>query len=72
MGGTRDYHAKQLKSERERQIAYYITYMWTLTYNTNEGIYKTDIDNRLWLPRGSGVEEGEFGSLGLADTNYCI
>ena len=38
-----------------------ITSMWNLKYNTNEGIYKTDIDNRLWLPRGRWVEKGEFG-----------
>ena len=28
MDGPRDYHAKQSKSERERQIPYDITYMW--------------------------------------------
>ena len=61
MDGFRDYHTKWSKSEKERQIPYDITYMWNLKYNTNEGIYKTDIDNRLWLPRGSGVEEGESG-----------
>ena len=28
--GPRDYHTKQTKSERERQIPYDITYMWNL------------------------------------------
>ena len=35
MDATRDYHTKQNKSERERQITY-ITYMWNLKYDTNE------------------------------------
>ena len=47
----RDYHTKQSKSGRERQIPYDITYMWNLKYDTNEPIYKTetdsDIENRL-------------------------
>ena len=32
------------KSGRERQILCKITYMWNLKNNTNEFIYKTDID----------------------------
>ena len=39
--GPRDYHTKQSKSERERQIPYGITYMWNLKYYTNEHICKT-------------------------------
>ena len=35
MDTTRDYHTKQSKSERERQITC-ITYMWNLKYDTNE------------------------------------
>ena len=31
-------------SEREKQIPYDITYMWTLKYDTNEPIYKTETD----------------------------
>ena len=30
----------------------------------------TDIENRLWLPRGCW--KGWIGSLGLADANWCI
>ena len=30
-----------VKSDRERQILYDITYMWNLKNNTNESIYKT-------------------------------
>ena len=46
MNGPRDYHTKQSKSERERQILYDITYMWNLKYDTNEHIYKTERDSQ--------------------------
>ena len=36
MGGPRDHHTKWSKSDRERQISYDITFMWTLKYYTNE------------------------------------
>ena len=32
------------KPDRERQIAYDITYMWNLKYDTNEPIYETERD----------------------------
>ena len=64
MDATGDYHTKWGKSERERQIPYDITYMWSLKYGTNEHIYKTEIDsdieNRLVAAkgrRGGGREE---------------
>ena len=65
MDGPRDYHTKWIKSERERQIPYDITYMWNLKYDTNELIYETETDAQteradLWLPRGRGA-----GSVGL-------
>ena len=44
MNGSRDYHTKRSKSERERQIPYDITYMWNLKYDTIELIYKTETD----------------------------
>ena len=46
MGGPRDYHTKQSKSERERQILYDITCMWNLKYDTNEPIYETETDSQ--------------------------
>ena len=46
MDGTREYHTKWSKSERERQIAYDITYMWNLKYETNERIYETETDSQ--------------------------
>ena len=59
MDATKDYHIKRNKSERERQISYDITYMWTLKYGTYEPNYKTEADSQtqrrdLWLPRVGG------------------
>ena len=36
----------EVKSDRERQISYGITYMWKLKYDTNELIYKTETDSQ--------------------------
>ena len=36
----------EVKSERERQIPYYITYMWNLKYTTKDPIYKTETDSQ--------------------------
>ena len=46
MDGPIEYHVKQSKSERERQIPYDITSMWNLKYNTNELIYKAETDSQ--------------------------
>ena len=46
MDEPRDYHTTSSKWERERQIAYDITYMWNLKYDTNEHIYKTKTDSQ--------------------------
>ena len=59
MDGSRDFHIKWSKSERERGIPYYITYMWNLIYGTNELIYRKEKNSwtwrtDLWLPRGKG------------------
>ena len=34
----------ELKSKRERQILYDITYMWSLKHDTNEPIQETETD----------------------------
>ena len=65
---------RKVKSERERQILYDLTYMWNLKYGKNEPINKTQTDSQtqgiyLWLPEGSGEGEVWTGSLGLVDTN---
>ena len=46
MDGPGDYHTKWSKSDRERQISYDIAYMWNLKSDTNELIYKTEIDSQ--------------------------
>ena len=53
------------KSDRKRQIPY-ITYMWNLKYDTNELIYKTEIDSQ-GFPCGAVVKNppanaGDTGS----------
>ena len=58
----------EVKSDRERQISYGITYMWKLKYDTNELIYKTETDSQtqkknLWLPKGKGWERNKLGVL---------
>ena len=67
----------EVKSEREKQILYDITYMWNLIYGTNEPIYRNklmDLENRLVVAKGEGEGEGVgwTGRLGLIDANYCI
>ena len=52
-----------LSEDRKRQIPCGITYMWNLKYDTNELIYKAEIDSQmqktnLWLPKGEGSGEG--------------
>ena len=43
----------------QRKTSHDITYMWNLKYNTNECIYKTEIDsdieNKLMVTKGDGV-----------------
>ena len=46
MDGPRDSHTKWSKSEKERQIAYDIIYMWNLKDDTNEHIYRTEIGSQ--------------------------
>ena len=46
MDATRYYHTKWVKSERERQILYNITYMWNLKYDTNEPTYEIDTESQ--------------------------
>ena len=51
--------------------------MWNLRYNTNEFIYKTEIDSQtwkrnLWLPKVSGVGMDKTRSLRLPGTRYYM
>ena len=46
MDATRYYHTKWIKSERERQILYDITYMWNLKYDTHEPTYEIETESQ--------------------------
>ena len=73
MDGPRDYHTKQRKSERERQIPCDITYMGNLKYDTNELICETETyshTQRTYMECQRG-EGGKNWELGLADANVC-
>ena len=72
MDATRDHHTKWSKSERERQIVYDITYMWSLKCGTNKPIYRieidSDIENRLVVAKGEGRGSGMDWEYGV---NRC-
>ena len=66
MDGLGVYYAKWNKSDRERQIHYGVTYMWNLKKNdTNEHIYKTEIDSQNKLMVTKGERGGD--KLGIWD-----
>ena len=44
MDAPRDYHTNWSKPDRERKISDGIAYMWNQKKNTNELIYKKEID----------------------------
>ena len=50
MDGPRGCYAKQSESDRERQIPYDLTYMWSQNKTTKY----IDTENRLWVA-GDGV-----------------
>ena len=65
----------EVKSERERQIPYDITYIWNLIYGTNESFHRKEnhgLGEQTCGCHGGGEEVGWLGSLGLIDTNYCL
>ena len=69
--------SKEIKSERERQIPYDITYRWNIKYGTNELNYRIETGSQmwrtdLWLPRGREEGVGWTGSLGFVDANYYL
>ena len=55
----------EVKSERDRQIPYDITYMWNLKYDTKELIYETKMDSQTEQTcdchGGEGMGEGWTG-----------
>ena len=42
----------------ERQVSYDITYMWNLKYNTDELIWKIDLENKCMATKGKRWEGG--------------
>ena len=44
MDRTRDSHTEWSKSERQRQIPYEITYIWNLTFGTDERFHRKEND----------------------------
>ena len=36
----------EVKSDRERQVSYNITYMWNLKYNTNDLVCETETNSQ--------------------------
>ena len=59
----------KISQTREIQISYDITYVWNLKNDTNELIYKTEMDSQtqktnLWLPK-----EKEASQVGLVVKN---
>ena len=76
MDATRDSHAESSKSERERQIPYYITYIWNLIYGTKETFHRKENHGlgvqTCGCQRGGGEGVGWIGSLGLIDADYCL
>ena len=71
MNGLRYFHTEWIKSKRERQTSYGITYLWNLKYNAHELIYQTetdkDIENRLVdAQRSGGNGEGKVEGFGMS------
>ena len=74
MDGTRD-SPEWIKSERESQIPYDITYIWNLIYSINEHFHRKenqDLENRLVVAKGKEEGVGWIWNLGLIDANYCL
>ena len=65
MTGSRDYHPTW--SQPDKDQIHDTTCMWNLNYNTDEHIYKTEIDSQTWkqpwLPNGK-VRRDELGVWG--------
>ena len=52
-------------------IIYDMTYRWNLENNTNESIYKTEMDLQIYgYQRGEEGEKEQIRGMGLIDTNY--
>ena len=57
MDGPRNYPTKWSKSDGERQVSFYITYLWILKHDTKKLTYEnrnrlTDPENKLMVTKG--------------------
>ena len=69
MVAIRDSHIKGIKSERERQISYDITYIWNLKHGTNEPKNRnrlSDIENKFVIAKGEGEGSGMDRKFGVS------
>ena len=66
MDGPRNYHNKQSKSEREKQVPYNITYTWNIKQMNISAKRKQIHRHRqqTYGCQGEVVGEGRIGSLG--------
>ena len=71
MDGTRDSHPEWSKSERERQIAYDITYMWYLIYSTKEAFQRKENHGLGEQTYGCWERGGESRMDGVLGINRC-
>jgi len=65
----------EVKSERERQIPYDITYIWNLIHGTNEPFHRKEnhgLGEKTYGCQGEGEGVGWIRSLGLIDADYCL
>ena len=75
--GPKDYHTKQSKPERERQIPYDITYMWEQNMTQMNLCMKQKETHRhrehsCGCQGGGGVGGWWTESIGLVNANYYI
>ena len=70
----RGYYAKQNKSDRERQIPYYLIYMWNLKNKINEQTKQRliDTENKPMVARWKGAWEWAKKQNGLRSTSWQL
>ena len=69
MDGTRDYHTKWSKSDREIQISHYISYLWNVKHGTNEPICEMETDSQTERTDYGCQGGGEVGGFEVSRSN---
>ena len=65
----------EVKSERERQMPYEITYIWNLIYGTHEPFHRKEnhgLGKQTCACQGGGGGSGMDWESGLIGANYCL